>query len=253
VRVLFVKQDHNSPSGLIGDAFSALGYDISELVVVPADRFRSPDVTVSFPDPAGYDAIVAFGAIWAFYDDATIGTWIHDEIAFTRAAMAAGVPVLGICFGGQMLAAAVGGRVERAPAPEIGWTTISTREPGLIDAGPWLEWHYDRFLLPPGVAALATSDLGGGQVANQAFTVGRALGLQFHPEVTEPVLDAWLSHGGADELVTVGDDPSRLLAETRLLADGAAARTHELVRRFVTDVARRPVALPPGLRSVSHR
>jgi GMP synthase-like glutamine amidotransferase len=253
VRALFVKQDHYSPNGLIGDAFDALGYDITELVVVPADRFHAPDVTVSFPDPSGYDAIVPFGAIWAVYDDAAIGTWIHDEIAFTRAAMAAGVPVLGICFGGQMLAAAVGGRVERAPAGEIGWTTISTREPGLVDAGPWMEWHYDRFLLPPGVAALATTDLGGGEVANQAFTVGRALGLQFHPEVTESVLNTWLSNGGAEELVKAGASPSRLVEETRRLADGAAERTHELVRRFVTDVARRPAALPPGLRQVSHQ
>ena len=115
MRALFVKQDHNSPSGLVGDAFAELGYDITELTVVPRERYHSPDVTACFPDPAGYDAIVAFGAVWAVYDDAAIGTWIHDEIAFTRAAMAAGVPVLGICFGGQMLAAAAGGRVERAP------------------------------------------------------------------------------------------------------------------------------------------
>lgn len=239
MRALFVKQDHNSPGGLIGDAFAELGYDITELTVVPSERFCSPDVTVTFPDPAGYDAIVAFGAIWAVYDDAAIGTWIHDEIAFTRAAMAAGVPVLGICFGGQMLAAAAGGRVERAPQPEIGWTTIRTARPDLIEAGPWLEWHYDRVALPAGVPALATTPL-----ATQAFTVGRALGVQFHPEVTESVLDAWLSHGGSDELARAGADVDRLLSQTRSLADGAARRAHALVRRFVADVATRPVGAP---------
>jgi GMP synthase-like glutamine amidotransferase len=239
MRALFVKQDHNSPGGLVGDAFAELGYDITELTVVPRERFRSPDVTVTFPDPAGYDMIVAFGAIWAVYDEAAIGTWIHDEIAFTRTAMAAGVPVLGICFGGQMLAAAVGGRVEPAPVPEIGWTTIRTARPDLIDAGPWLEWHYDRFELPAGVPALATTPL-----ATQAFTVGRSLGLQFHPEVTESVLDAWLSHGGGDELAQAGVDVDGLLSQTRSLADGAARRTHELVRRFVADVATRPVVAP---------
>jgi GMP synthase-like glutamine amidotransferase len=242
MRALFIKHDHNSPSGLVGEAFTGLGYDIAELTVVPAERFHSPGVSVLFPDPAGYDAVVAFGSVWAVYDDAAIGTWIHDEIAFTQAAITAGVPVLGICFGGQMLAAAVGGRVERAPVPELGWTIIETQAPDLIDAGPWLEWHYDRFTLPAGVPALATSSL-----ANQAFTVGRSLGLQFHPEVTESVLDAWLAADGASELMAAGVDPGRLLADTRSLASGAAARTRHLVHRFVRDVATRSIATPsPG-------
>ena len=51
MRALFVKQDHNSPGGLVGDAFAAAGYDITDFVVVPRERFKSPDVTVTFPDP----------------------------------------------------------------------------------------------------------------------------------------------------------------------------------------------------------
>lgn len=246
MRALFVKQDHNSPAGLVGDAFASLGYDICELTVVPRERFGSPGVTASFPDPAGYDAIVAFGAVWAVYDEAKIGTWIHDEIAFTRAAMAAGVPVLGICFGGQVVAAAAGGRVERAPAPEVGWMTVDTAAPQLIEPGPWLEWHYDRFQLPTGIPALASTPL-----ATQAFAVGRSLGLQFHPEVTEGVLEAWLSGGGAAELAGIGADPGQLLARTRELAGGAARRTHELVRRFTTDVATRPVVTPATAATVA--
>jgi GMP synthase-like glutamine amidotransferase len=246
MRALFVKQDHNSPSGLIGDAFAAAGYDITDFTVVPRERFASPGVTVTFPDPAAYDSIVAFGAIWAVYDDAAIGTWIHDEIAFTRAAMAAGVPVLGICFGGQMLAAAAGGTVERAPVPEIGWRVVDSAAPGLIDPGPWLEWHYDRFRVPDGVPVLAATVLPGGDRVSQAFTVGRSLGLQFHPEVTESVLAAWLESGGARELAGAGVDPGALLAQTRELEAGAALRTHELVRRFLSDVATRPVAAPRG-------
>jgi len=242
MRALFIQHDHYSPSGLVGDAFDALGYDVTELRVVSRERHRSPDVAVTFPDPTAYDAIVAFGAIWSVYDDATIGTWIGDEIELTRTAIGAGVPVLGICFGGQMLATAVGGRVERAPSPEIGWTPISITSPSpALPPGPWFEWHYDRFLLPSGVPSLATSELGGGEVASQAFAIGRSLGLQFHPEVTEAVLDAWLSEGGAEELATIGVDPARLLSETRALAGDAATRAHELVRRFVTDVATRPV------------
>jgi GMP synthase-like glutamine amidotransferase len=235
VRVLFVKQDHSSPGGLIADGFTAAGWDVFELVVVPAERYHSPDVTVTFPAPSEYDAVAFFGAAWAVYDPVTI-PWITDEIAYARALIDLGVPALGICFGGQMLAAAVGGTVSRAPVPEIGWTTVASREPGLIDPGPWLEWHFDRFTLPPGVPALARTAL-----ATQAFRFGRALGLQFHPEVTDEVLEAWMSSGGAAELDRLGLDPGVLVEQSRTLAGGAAARAHELVRRFVLDVARRPV------------
>ncbi len=237
MRVLFVKQDHASPTGLVGSAFTDCGYDVSEFTVVPAERYHSPSVTTEFPDPAGYDAIVFFGAIWAVYDEATIGTWIGDEIAFARSAISLGIPLLGICFGGQMLAAAVGGSVAQAPSPEIGWSVVETSDAGLIDAGPWFQWHFDRFSPPDGVPVLARTEL-----ASQAFCIGRSLGLQFHPEVTPSVLECWFSVGGADQLAACGVDAADLMARTRQLAGGAAGRTRELVRRFVTDVTSRPVA-----------
>ena len=240
MRVLFVKQDHASPSGLIGDAFASQGWDVSEMVVVERSRFGSPDVSVTFPSAAEFDAVVFYGAPWSVYDSATIGTWIGDEIAFARSAISLGVPVLGICFGGQMLAAAVGGSVSLAPVPEIGWISVSTSEPALVEAGPWFAWHFDRFSLPAGAPVVARTAL-----ASQAFSVGRVLGLQFHPEVTVDVLEAWLSTGGAEQLAEVGVAVEPLLSRTRLLAGAAAARADTLVRRFVTDVARRPVVIMP--------
>ena len=235
MRVLFVKQDHASPGGPVAEAFTGLGYDVSEFIVVPRSRYHSPGVTVVFPDPAAYDAIVFFGAVWAVYDEASIGAWIGDEIAFARAALGLGVPLLGICFGGQMLAAAIGGQVTRATKPEIGWTVVSSADPALIDPGPWFQWHFDRFTLPAGVPVLARTAL-----ANQAFAHGRALGLQFHPELTPSVLECWLDTGGTASLAGLGIDPAGLMAQTQALAGVSAARAHELVRRFVTDVARRP-------------
>jgi GMP synthase-like glutamine amidotransferase len=236
VRVLFVKQDHASPSGLIGDAFEALGWDVSELVVVSEERFRSPDVSVTFPAESAYDAVAFFGAAWSVYDSSKI-PWITDEIAYARSLIRHGVPALGICFGGQMLAAAIGGSVERAPIPEIGWLSLASGEPSLIDEGPWLQWHFDRFLLPPGVDVLARTAL-----ATQAFAVGRTLGLQFHPEVTAEVIEAWVAADDAARLHDLGVDPQALIEQARTLADGAAARAHGLVRRFTDDVARRPPA-----------
>jgi GMP synthase-like glutamine amidotransferase len=86
------------------------------------------------------------------------------------------------------------------------------------------------------VPALARTAL-----ATQAFTFGRALGLQFHPEVTDQVLEAWIDSGGTAELSRLGIDPGALIDQARTMARGAAARAHELVRRFVTDVATQPV------------
>ena len=242
MRVLFVKQDHASPAGFVGSAFTDLGYDVSEFTVVPESRYDSPDVTAVFPDPGGYDAIVFFGSAWSVYDEDTVGSWIGDEIAVARSAMDLGVPVLGICFGGQMLAAAVGGSVSRAPAPEIGWSMVDTSIPGLIDAGPWFQWHFDRFTVPAGVPVLARSAL-----ADQAFRVGRTLGLQFHPELTSSVLECWLDNGGAGQLAASGVDAGALLQQTRSLESVSALRAHELVRRFVTDVTTGPVVPLPSV------
>jgi len=242
MRVLFVKQDHASPAGFVGSAFTDLGYDVSEFTVVPESRYDSPDVTAVFPDPGGYDAIVFFGSAWSVYDEDTVGSWIGDEIAVARSAMDLGVPVLGICFGGQMLAAAVGGSVSRAPAPEIGWSMVDTSIPGLIDAGPWFQWHFDRFTVPAGVPVLARSAL-----ADQAFRVGRTLGLQFHPELTSAVLECWLDNGGAGQLAASGVDAGALLQQTRSLESVSALRAHELVRRFVTDVTTGPVVPLPSV------
>ena len=149
-------------------AFAELGYDVSEFTVVPSSRFDRPDVTAVFPDPAAYDAIVFFGAVWSVYDEAAIGTWIGDEIAFARSAHGLGVPLLGICFGGQMLAAAAGGSVSRALVPEIGWLPVETAAPALIDAGPWFQWHFDRFTVPSGVPVLARTAAGGPGVPGRA-------------------------------------------------------------------------------------
>jgi GMP synthase-like glutamine amidotransferase len=240
VQVLFVKQDHASPSGLVGDAFASFGWDASELVVVPESRFHSPDVQAFFPSPDLFDAIVFYGAPWSVYDTAAIGTWIGDEIEFARSAISLGVPVLGICFGGQMLAAAVGGAVSLAPAPEIGWVSVSTSAPDLIEVGPWFSWHFDRLTVPSGVDVVARTPL-----ATQAFTVGRALGVQFHPEVNEEVLESWLATGGEAQLAEAGVAASPLLAQTRLETSAAAARAEALVRRFLTDVAHRPVVRVP--------
>ncbi len=191
MRALFVQHDHVSPAGPIGARLSEHGYDIEELVVVPEHSFHQPGVEAEFPDPTRYDVIVPMGAPWSVYDHDLIGTWTGPELTFLRAAHTAGVPVLGICFGGQALAAALGGSVVASSEAEVGWYAVETDEPGLVETGPWFQWHHDRWVAPDGARTLARTRL-----ADQAFVLGRSLAVQFHPELTPSMLAGWLANGG---------------------------------------------------------
>jgi GMP synthase-like glutamine amidotransferase len=236
MRALFVQQDHVSPVGPVGERFAARGYDVEEFLVVPPESFAEPGVEVSFPDPLDYDVLVPMGAPWSVYDEATIGAWVLEEIGVLRRAHDAGVPILGICFGGQALATALGGTVERAPEPEIGWYTIETDEPDLVEAGPWFQWHHDRWTPPPGARSFARTAL-----APQAFVLGRSMGVQFHPELVGSMLAGWLDNGGAAYLTEHGLDPETMVERTAREEGAAIERSHRLVDRFLDQVALAPV------------
>src|SRR6478736_6467549 len=139
MRVLVIQHDHSSPIGPVGERFADRGYDVVTHAVVAEEHFTSPGVTTDFPDFTSFDAVVPMGAPWSTYDVATVGTWVLPELEQLRAADAAGVPVLGICFGGQLLAEAHGGTVQFHPeltsAMLAGWLAnggdLKARELGL--------------------------------------------------------------------------------------------------------------------------
>lgn len=229
MRALIIRHDHPSTAGFVGERLARRGFELVEMLVVPEADYERPGVTAVFPDPCGFDVVVVLGAPWSVYDTATIGAWIDDELALLRKASAADVPVLGICFGGQAMAAALGGAVERAERPEIGWTDVRSDDPALISEGPWFQWHFDRIVVPPEAREIARSDVG-----PQAYVIGRSLGVQFHPEVTPEIVRAWLDHGGLPQALRHGHDPEEL---TRPRA-GAREQAYRLVDTFLDRIAR---------------
>lgn len=221
MRVLVIRHHDVDSAGFIGEAFRELGAEL-DVHLFPDDgprRARRPGAQL--PGLDGIDHIVLLGAISSVNDG---HRWIADEQDWLRAADAAGVPILGICFGGQALCVMSGGRVERSPRQEIGWTEVESVAPDLVPPGPWLEFHGDRCLLPDTARVLAVNDL-----CMQAFTVGRHLGVQFHPEVDGPQLKRWLDNGGTAEVTRVGLDPDEFLARTIREEPAARARAATLV------------------------
>ena len=212
MRVVVIRHHGVDSAGFIGDAFEACGADLA-VHLLPDDG----------PLPAfdGADHIVVLGAIASVNDPEP---WIAGELDWLRAADRAGLPVLGICFGAQALCAALGGRVEAMERKEIGWVRVDSLDHGVIPAGPWLEFHADRCLLPAAAEALARNE-----VAVQAFRIGRHLAVQFHPEVDGPQLKRWLdAHTDADS-GQLGIDPDQFLADTIREEPAARARADRLV------------------------
>jgi GMP synthase-like glutamine amidotransferase len=231
-KVLFLRNEHLATEALLGEAFSEQGFEVDTFEVVPAERVDTPAGDVVFPDPAGYDVVVPLGARWPVYDEALRSTWVSAQMSMVRDA-AAGVALLGVCFGGQLLAQAFGGTVARSSAPEIGWYDVDSDRPDLIPGGPWFQWPFDRWTLPPGATELArTAD------ASQAFLLGRSLALQFHPEVDSELLELWLADDRDGEVAGFGLSHDELRLHTTQLVD--RDRVRRLVRGFITHVVGQP-------------
>jgi GMP synthase (glutamine-hydrolysing) len=220
-RALLLQHERDTPGGLIREWLDEHGVDVDEVRIDLDDR----DL-----DPCEYQLIVSLGSESAAYDDSL--PFISREQKLLRQAIAASVPVLGICFGAQLLARALGGAVFRAPVPEIGWFSVRTHDPGLVEEGPWFQWHFDTFTPPPGSRLIAESDAG-----PQAYVLGRSFGVQFHPEVTPEIIDGWVA-ASRHELEASGVDPDALRREAKQRAVEKRGATWRLLAHYTELVAR---------------
>lgn len=236
-RVIFIEHDHVSDGGPIWAQFERRGFEISRFIIVNEENANTPNVTVEWPNLLDFDVVVVMGAPYAAYDDERIGNWLLPEIEKLRQVHNAGIPILGICFGGQVMSRVLGGTVSRSPYAELGWFEIESNDESLIPRGPWFQYHWDRFTFPPGATAIASNDL-----CAQAYVFGRTLGLQFHPEINLDVLELWLvMEGGCAEVESEGVVVEELRAQTKQLEKESNQRGFDLVDQFLDRIATAPI------------
>lgn len=184
---------------------------------VPAD-VRNTDAGDAYPaDVAGHRALAILGGEMSANDPLPS---LRQAEALVRDAFARGVPVIGHCLGGQLMARALGVPIGPSPRPEVGWQPLQVAPNPLAEAwfgaaGPRtvFQWHYEAFTLPPGATPLAGSDA----CPLQAFGLGPHLAMQFHVEVDAEKVARWSL-----------DDGERFLAARRAwpgsVQDGGAMR-----------------------------
>lgn len=151
---------------------------------------------------------------------------VEAEASLVRGSLDAGTPVMGICYGGQLLAHALGGTIQQAETAEFGWHRIESVDAQLCPPGPWAQFHSDSFKSAPTSRVLGTSTAGCQGFVDES-RAARAIGWQFHPEVAGARFLEWI-----DELeaycLAQGGDPDALRREATERADSGRTAAFEL-------------------------
>jgi GMP synthase (glutamine-hydrolysing) len=210
-----IRHVHFETLGTFEQELARAGYDIAYADVGESDLAKfdalAPDFLTILGGPIGVYETNAY-------------PFLKHELSIVRTRLEAGLPLLGICLGAQLIAAALGAKVAPSGGKEIGFAPLTLTEAGRhsplrhLDGVTVLHWHGDAFALPDEAELLATTSL-----ANQAFAIGRnVLGLQFHAEAdTRRELEPWLI-GHAAELAAASIDPVQVREACR--ANGPALR-----------------------------
>jgi GMP synthase (glutamine-hydrolysing) len=223
MRVLALTHGTNVGPGVFADAIAAAGDELFERVV-PLDGLP--------PEPA--DAVIVLGGAMHPDQEETHG-WLREEVEWIGREIERGTPMLGVCLGSQLLARAAGAEVYRASEPEVGWLPVDVTAaddpvaaalPARFEAFQFHEYTHD---LPEGAVELARS-----RVCTQAFRLGSAWGVQFHPEVRLEQIESW-----AEEEPEAVDDMAAFLTESRRRIDAWNELGRRLCTAFLTTARRR--------------
>jgi GMP synthase (glutamine-hydrolysing) len=189
VRVLALTHGPSVGPGVFADAVRAGGHELVE-----------HELPVGGAPEDEADAIVVLGGAMHPDEDERHG-WLVPELRYLEEQLERGTPLLGVCLGSQLIARAAGARVFRADEPEVGWLPVALTDaaagdpvaaslPARFDA---FQWHHYTHDLPDGAVELARSSL-----CTQAYRLGHAWGVQFHPEVRAEQVESWLAEDPDD-------------------------------------------------------
>jgi GMP synthase-like glutamine amidotransferase len=183
-------------------------------------------------DPRAYSGLALMGGPMSANDDLP---WIAPLLELLRDAVRQDVPIIGHCLGGQLMSRAFGGTVRVHSLREIGWGEVRVADNGV--AREWLgelqsfetfQWHGDTFSIPPG----ATRILEGEHCVNQAFALGKHLGMQCHVEMTPELVRTWIG-SGADEIAEHRRSPAvQQPAEMQRDLEARLDRLHQVADRL---------------------
>ena len=208
--------------GLLGPLVAARGYDVHY-----HDAGVEPITPAALLAP---DLLIVLGGPIGVYES-DIYPFIADEIAAIKTRIDKDKPMLGICLGAQMMAAALGARVAPGPVKEIGWAPLTLTEAGRrsvlapLGSTPVLHWHGDNCDLPSGCTLFASTR----HCPVQGFArTPTQLALQFHLETEPAYFESWLV-GHTVELSKAGIDPRELRDQARTLGPA----TRELGQRVL--------------------
>jgi GMP synthase-like glutamine amidotransferase len=226
MHVLSIVHQADAAAGVFADEVAARGHTLDDWLIPEAPEPPAP--------LEEYGAVLVFGGAMHVDQEDRHG-WLRDERHLLQRLAADGVPLMGVCLGGQLVAKALHAHVRRLPSPEIGWPVVELTDEasgdpvfaGLPERFPAFQWHLYHFELPVGGVPLARSER-----CLQAFRAGTATwAIQFHAEVTGESVQDWLRSYDPEEDGRL--DAPALLAETDDLIGAWNAFGRDLCGRFL--------------------